>query len=408
MAIGLIGGNFTLMQSYLSSGLSLNKYVSNLMEQKKTSFSTGSSYFEDSVFQKLGAVSSNSIELRSQLVGLASLTQYSSSVGKTAASSNEDILSVSVSKNATVSGLTTTNIEVMQLAAGQQNISAGLNANENSFGDQFSIGITDSAGKTSVFTVHVMEQDDNKAVLKAMANEINASSISVKATLVEDKETGTVNLLLAGTKTGEASGSFSVTDESAAKLSDVYTAAQDAKYSVNGKEFSSHSNEVKIMDGVTATLKKTGSAQISYAADFSPAIGVVQNFLQTFNNLMESASGTPLRKQLTDAVVNNIRGLGYSGIGVDTDGKLNINDPNKLSESISNGSFARNFQGIQSFGSKLYDLSLTAQTTVYNSALQESFNNLMNNLINNSGNSAYGDWQTGMAFFPGLIFSIWA
>ena len=415
MAVGSIGGDFTLLQSYLSSGLSLNKYVSSLTEQNKTSFLTGSnglkdsSYFDESLFQKLGAVSGNSIDLQSQIGRMASLTQYSSSVGKEASYSNEGILSASVANNATVSSLTTTDVKITQLASGQQNRSADLKANENSFGGQLSIGITDSAGKTSLFTVSLMEQDDNKTALQAMANKINASNTGIKATPAEDKENGTVSLLLDGETTGEVNGKFTVTDESAAKLSNVYKESQDAKYSVNGKEFSSQSNEVKITDGVTAILNRTGATQITYTADFSPAIGAVQKFLDTFNNLLDAASDSPLKKQLTDVAVNNIRGLGYSGIGFDSSGKLIINDPDKLGESIANGSFARNFQGIQSFGHKLYDVTLNAHSTVYNSAIQESFNNLMNDLMNNSSQSAYGDWQIGQSFYyPGLIFSMWA
>jgi len=410
MAVGSIGGDFTLLQSYLSSGLSLNKYVSSLMEQKKTGNSAGSSgsYFNKSLFEQLGTINSNAIDIQSQIGKMASLTQYSSSVGKAASYSNEGVLSADVEKNATVSRYTTTNVNVTQLASGQQNRSAVLDADENSFGEQFSIGITDSAGKTTVFSVNLTEHDDNRSAMQAMANKINASSTGIKATLFEDKETGKISMQLSGGKTGEEDGKFTVTDESAANLGNIVEASQNAKYSVDGKEFSSQTSEVKIMDGVTATLKKTGSTQITFTSNFSPAIGEVQKFLDSFNSLMNAASDSPLRKQLTDVVVNNIRGLGYSGIDVDSGGDLIISDPDKLTESISNGSFARNFQGIQSFGHKLYDVTMNAHDTVYNSALKESFNNLMNDLINNSSQSAYGDWQTGASFFPGLIFSIWA
>ena len=415
MAIGSIGGNFTLFQSYLSSGLSLNKYVSKLLEQNRTPFSTGSSYFtrssssyfDDSASMQFKDVSKNAVDLLSQLGRMASLTQYTSGVGKEASSSNKDILSASVAKYAAVSGNTITDVNVAQLASGQQNRSAALNASDNSLGAQFSIGITDSAGKTSVFTVGLTEQDNNKIAMQAMADEINAANIGIKATLDEDIEKGTVSLLLAGEKTGEASGKFTVTDESAANLGNVVNAAQNANYFVNGIEFSSQSNEVRIMEGVTANLNKTGSTQISYATNFSPGIDAVQNFLDTFNNLLNAASGTTVRKQLTDAMANNIRGLGYSGIGVDSNGMLTISDPDKLNESISNGSFARNFQGKNSFGDRLYEAASSAQNTVYRSMLQESFKGLMDNIMNNSGGAAYGDWQSGSAFNPGLIFSIW-
>ena len=413
MAIGSIGGDFSLLQSYLSSCLSLNKYVPGLMEQNKTPFSSGSSYFNsssyfgDSASQKLKAVSSNAVELQSQIGRMASLTQYTSGDGKEASYSNEGILSASVAKYASVSSFTNTKVNVTQLASGQQNKSADLDANENSFGDQFSIGITDSTGKTSTFTVDLGEQDNNKTAMQTMADEINASNIGIRATLTENGENGTVNLQLSSAKTGETNGKFTVTGENIANLDNVVNAAQNANYSVNGKEFSSQSNEVRIMEGVTATLNKTGSTEISYVTDSSPAVGAVQKFLDTFNNLLDAASGTQVKNQLTNEMANSIRGLGYSGIGVDSSGKLSINDTDKLNESISNGSFARNFQGQNSFGDRLYDVASNAQNTVYRSMLQESFKDLMNNFMNSSSQSTYGG-NAGTAFFPGMIFSMWA
>ena len=409
MAIGSVGGDFTLLQSYLSSGLSLNKYVSSLMDSKKTGASTRPSYINESLFQKLGAIDSNSINLQSQIGKMASLTQYSSGSVKSASYSNDSVLSASVAKNAPVFGYTKSDVTVTQLASGQQNRSAALDANDNSFGSQFSISITDSAGKTSQFSVDLTGQDNNKTAMQAMADEINAADIGIKATLAEDKESGTVSMRLSGEKTGQTNGMFTVADGSAANLGSVDTAAQDAIYLVNGVAFSSQSNnDVKITDGVTATLKTTGSTQIEYVSDFSPAFGEVQKFLDTFNNLLDAASDSPLKKQLTDVMVNSVRGLGYSGIGVDSSGKLSITDTGKLNESISNGSFARNFQGIGSFGQKLYDVTLNAHSTVYNSALKDSFNDLMSSLMDNFVQSVYGDQQTNTSFFPGLIFSIWA
>jgi len=411
MAVGSVGGNFTLLQGYLNSGLSLNKYVSSLTDQNKTSFSPGSSsYFDNSLFQKLGTVGSSAVNLQSQIGRMASLTQHTAGVGKTASYSNKDILSASVANYADVSKNTTTNVNVKQLASGQQNKSAELDADENSLGDKFSISITNSAGKTTEFSVSLTDQDTNKTAMQAMEKKINASSTStgIKATLElkEDEENGTtVSLLLSGEMTGKNNGKFTVEDNSAANLGNVSKESQNAAYSVNGEEFSRESNTVSLMYGVTATLNKTGSTQITYANDKpSAAIGAVQDFLDTFNNLLDAASGTKLKSQLTNTAGNSIRGLGYSGIGFDSSGHLSINDPNKLGESISNGSFVKNFQDRNSFGQKLYGVASNAYGTVYDSARKEAFNDLLSGLMNN----AYGGGQSGSSFYPGMIFSMWA
>jgi hypothetical protein len=406
MTIGLIGGDFTLMQSYLSSGLSLNKFVSSLTAQNRPNFSTGLSYFNDSLFQQLGSVSSSAAELQSQLGRMASLTEFSSSMGRAASYTNDGVLSASVARNAPVFNFTTTNVDVTQLASGQQNRSAELDVDENSFGSQFSIGITDGGGRTNRFSVELNEQDNNLTAMQAMASRINTSGIGVRATLTSNAENGTVSMLLTSDRTGERNGAFTVTDDSAANLGNVINSSQDARYSVNGNELSSQSNDVRIMDGVTAILNRTGSTQITYTADFSRAVDDVQNFLDAFNNMRDAASGTPLDRQLTGAVNRNVWSLGSSGIGFDSNGNLSINDVNMLTEAISNGGFARNFQGISNFGSNLYDVTLTAHSTVYGAALQDSFSELMSSL---SRSTTYGNWQNSASFMlsPGLIFSTW-
>jgi len=63
---------------------------------------------------------------------------------------------------------------------------------------------------------------------------------------------------------------------------------------------------------------------------------------------------------------------------------------------------------MNSFGDKLYDITLNAYSTVYNAARQESVNDLLSSLMNDAEKPFYGDLLTGASFYPGLIFSIWA
>jgi len=204
MLVEPVDGYFTRVQSYSSSGLRTNSYVSSLMARSKTRFSPGPAYFNRPFFQKLDAVNNHAIDLRSQIGGMALLTQHS------------------------------------------------LNADDADF----------------------------------------------------------------------------------------------------------YSNELKMPAGVTVTLNRTGSSNIAYEADFSPAVGAVQKFLDTFNNLLDAASDSPIQKRFADAADNSGSGLYHSGIGVDSSGKLNINDLDKLRESISDGSFAKNFKEMNSFGQKLQGMSL--------------------------------------------------
>jgi len=402
MAIGSIGSYTAPLQGYFNSnGTLLNKYMTSLHEQKKAA---SQNYFNQSLFQGLGKVSSASSDLRAQVAGMSSINQYSSSVGKAASYSDKDVLSADVSKNAVVSGFTKTDVTVSQLASAQENKSDALKAGENSFGDSFSLKITDSSGKTSSFSVNLTSGDNNKAAMQSMAEVINKANAGVKATVTEDKESGTVRLELEGTKTGATDGKFTVTDTSPANMSVVSKASQNAQYSVNGVNFESQSNDkVKIMDGVTANLKKTGSTQITYQADASAAVASVQKFVDSFNNLRSAASGfSPLMKQLDDVARNYSRAMGFSGIGMDKDGKLSIVDSSKLSSAVSDGSFSKNFQGVGSLGSKLTNIASNSYRTAYSAAVEVNFKELMNSSKPDSSNN----WQFDLSLTSGLLFNM--
>ena len=405
MAIGSIGNYLSPTQGYFSSNGTLLQYMTSLSEQKKA-VSQNSSYFNESLFSKMGTINSASARLQTQISGMASLSQYSSSIGKAASYSDKDVLSANVAKNATVSSYTKTDVNVTQLAAAQQNKGDALKADENAFGSQFSISIKDNSGKSNQFSVDLAAGADNKSAMQSMADKINASNTGFKASLVEDKDNNTVSLQISGTKTGDTDGKFTVDDTSAANLGNVDQQSKNAQYTVNGASFSSQTNNnVKLTDGVTADLKKTGATQVTYKADAGAAVSSVQNFIDTFNSMKDAASGSQtLNKQLADVAGNFSGALGYAGIGTDSKGNLTIKDESKLSQSISDGSFAKNFQGVGSFGNKLSEISRNAYKTAYNSAVQDNFKTLLDNMskTNNQANS----WLNGLSSSAGLLFNM--
>ena len=407
MAIGAINSYVSPVQGYFNSDGNLMKYMTNLAAQKKEASKISTQYFNQPLINDLGKVGVTANQLRSQISGMASLNQYSSSIGKVASYSDKDVLSANVSKNAPVSSYTKTEVNVKQLASVQQNTSTALTATDNSFGSSFSMSITNSAGKTTSFNVNLTGADNNKSALQTMADRINASAAGVKASIVEDKDNGTVSLQLSGTKTGETDGKFTVTDDSAANLSNITADSKNAQYSVNGADFSTQSNDVKLLEGVTATLNKTGSTQVTYSQDVSSALNSVQNFINTYNSLKDAASSSDkLSSQLSGVAANYSRALSYSGIGMDSNGKLSITNENTLKQSISDGSFARNFQGVNSFGDRLNDVSRNAYRTAYDSAVQQSFKELMDQMVN-SNNNANNWWQqTNTSLTSGLLFNM--
>jgi flagellar hook-associated protein 2 len=243
--------------------------------------------------------------------------------------------------------------------------------------------------------------------MQAMVNKINAQDTGVKASIVENKENNTVSLQLTSTKTGQQDGAFTVNDTSAADSSNVTKASMNAQYSVNGVDSTSQSNDVKLIDGVTATLNKTGSTEITYSPDISSAVNSVQSFINTFNSLKDAASGSKaLTAQLNSVASNFSRSLSYSGIGMDSNGKMSITNENTLKTAISDGSFSKNFQGVNSFGNRLNDVSRNAYRTAYDSAVQQSFKQLMDNMVNTNNNANNWWQQTNTSLTSGLLFNM--
>jgi hypothetical protein len=289
-----------------------------------------------------------------------------------------------------------------------------VDASENLFGDRFSMSITDSAGKTTAFNVNLAANDNNQSAMQAMANQINSSSTGIRASLVENKDDGRVSLQLSSSRTGETNGAFTVNDQSGVtklgEVANVTSEARNAQYSVNGTDFSSQSNQVSLQTGVTATLNQTGSTQLTYQADTSGAVKSAQNFIDTFNSLRDAASGSSaLTRQLNEVASNYSRGLGFSGIGMDSKGNLSITDESKLSQSISDGSFSRNFQGVSSFGDRLHNVAQNAYKTAYSSAVQSSFKDFMENNTKmfqpSQSQSSTGNWMNDMLLSTGLFFN---
>jgi flagellar capping protein FliD len=419
MALNSIGNLFFPSQSFRPNSLNtVSGMARNIWEESGwnsptppagTGTSAGSVQFNRSIFENLGGIRTAASALQRETANMASLSRFSPGIGRTAETSQSGILTATVANNATVSNVTRTDVNVTQLASAQQNQGAALNASENSFGDRFSISITNASGTSQTFNVAIAEGNTNQDAMQAMANQINASSIGVRATLVEDEESGTVRLQLDGQRTGEREGRFTVEDNSAAALSNVARESASAQFTVNNVQRSSESNQnVTLFQGVTADLQQTGQTQITYGRDMNSAVSSVQRFLDAFNNLRGAAANSPaLSRQLNTLASTHSRALSFSEIGTNSEGRLTITDADRLQESIQSGSFARNFQGHGSLGNRIHDTARNAFSVAYSSAVQSNFANIVN-ASNQANPTSQADWASALRNVhsnTGLIFS---
>jgi len=211
---------------------------------------------------------------------------------KKVASTNTAAITGTAKMNATVKNYS---MKVSSLAASQVNKGVELSANSKSNINTGFNTLKIKSGTTErniYFTIN--ENDTNKTALDKMAKEINNSNTGIKAS-VQTGSNDSIYLQLEATKTGSVN-SFSVTDtkgNAAEKtgLGTVETKAQDAVYSVDGRQYTSSGNTISLDNGkVQATLKSADNTEVELNVAPGTTSSELPDFYTYFNNLLSSGN----------------------------------------------------------------------------------------------------------------------
>ena len=277
---------------------------------------------------------------------------------KTMVSSNTDVMTVNYTGNKPT-GINPMKVKVDQIAAGQQNEGASLNA-KDAFGGTTGINsfTIEKGGKTTQINVNVKAGDTNKDVQQKMADEINKSGVGLKATVVNDEKTNTSMLKIESTTTGsDPKNSFTITDKTGDLVArmdanNVAKEGQDAKYSINGGATrTSQSNTVNLGNGINATFNKASGEEvtISRGQDMGFAVKQVENLVKNYNDLYSEAAqrtGDLKSQSLATRMINTSKtysaSLSSIGIGFDNDGRMTI-DAKKLNQVAESGKLEQFF-----------------------------------------------------------------
>jgi len=272
---------------------------------------------------------------------LRELSNASSSSRIVAMSSNPGVVSIQHT-GSRPSGVSSMNVRIDQIATGQANEGARMNAEaafEGSRGaNQFSI---EMGGRTTRISVDVREGDTNQEVQQRMADAINRSGAGVRATVQVDSETNTSMLRLESTTTGSnPRNSFTVTDNTGDLVArtganDMAREGQDAIFRVNnGPQRTSQSNTVFIGNGVTATFNSASeqAATITWGRDSNVTRSSVENLVRSYNDLFSAAAertqdprAQNLASRMLSITGTFANSLSSIGIGIDTSGRMTIN-----------------------------------------------------------------------------------
>lgn len=226
-------------------------------------------------------------------------------------------------------------IDVSQIATAKGNVFSEISATDKGdFVGESSV-ILEVDGKKTTINFDISAAQSNEDALNEIVNKINKEQTGVEAK-VEIKD-GKAQLSFLSEKTGKQSEfTAEITGALKTELGQAtVTAGQDAKYSVDGKEFTSEINEITLADGkITATLTGSGKANISNKnIDTSEALASLKDFAGKYNDAVDFLNEN---KGISSEISNLAYSFGLtrfmsntlSDVGISTDGKgrLTVND----------------------------------------------------------------------------------
>lgn len=290
-----------------------------------------------SAVNSISSLKNSSKELQSSISALQSGTAFSKNA---AISSNTDAMTVS-SSSSTRANAPEMKVEISQVATGQQNQGDALNAKSLAQAGDYQVQVQ-VGGKSSLVSFRVNAGETNEQMQQKMASAINERNLGVKASV--STKNGQSTLTVESSSTGENASSFAIRDYVGNAVSKTGTAeatreAQNAVYSVNGKEFTSASNNVDLGNGVQATLRKATDEAITVSSgkDAKASATAVKDVLSEYNKLLNSAdANNRLTRELSSVTKAYSSTLGRLGINVGSDGSLSV-DESKLTAAAEDG-----------------------------------------------------------------------
>ncbi|MEE2640295.1 MAG: flagellar filament capping protein FliD [Planctomycetota bacterium] len=279
---GLISGFDT--QSIIDGLLEVSQSQIDRLNTKKTRIVAKQAAF--------GTIEAQLASLRGQIASLGR-TQNNILEGKLASSSDEDILQVSANQNA-VNGVYT--VTVNSLAAAHQVASNSFDSTDSQItqGD-FTIQVGNGASTTVTI-------DSTNDSVQGLVDAINTASSEAFASLVTDsngsrilltgKETGASQTIQITNNLGPTSGGATQPDFSGDAVQNASDATVTIGSGAGAITVNSVSNQFNnVLEGLTFNVTSANASKpvnISVQNDVETSEEAVQNFVDSFNSLMES------------------------------------------------------------------------------------------------------------------------
>lgn len=258
----------------------------------------------------------------------------------------------------------------------------------------------------------------NRDVMQSMAQQINNTIAPVhnylKASVVDNAETGTSKLVIESTKAGTAHA-FAFerigVNSPAQKMGLVEPEreASNLEYDINGKEYTGESNTVYLQNNKLKLDFSRSSGgfditQVKVGKNSSNVESGLKKFAETFNDIQDftknlaTSFGKELHDKLKSLSLDNKSDLSELGVSVSSSGKLSI-DEGTLQENLSTKlqSFFQNFSKGGGFFSKIGSFTDSLSKTFESNSL---VSNKESSLIGkNRATSTFDDEDISGRFF---------
>lgn len=316
----------------------------------------------------------NARSFRNTIASLGGLEDSELLNKKVAASSDEDILSVSyIGEDSEGVEAPELDIFVSKLATNQVNEGKMLPSDSQALPEDtysFDIGIS---GLNYEFQYNVSSADTVKTVQEKLARLISNANIGLKAG-VESDGNGNSALKITSDNTGKSPNGviFTISDNNTSRtsgsvsffgLDNVVTLPSNSEFVINGLEREASANSFTVDKKYEITLKKAQQdgekpVTIGLKADLDSMVSNVTKLVDGYNSFVEAAdnysenhpkSGRLVHemKSIADLYKDNLSNLGVS---VGEDGRINFNE-NDLRKAVSESDedFSSQFEGMKKF-----------------------------------------------------------
>lgn len=387
-----------LMQALGGSSTSSSKV--NPVTSVSSSLNNGAASF-------LKNYNSKMLDLMEKAGNLRDTAGKSSNSSLSANSSDKDVLESKAKYR--VSEPAKYSVNVQQVASKQVNKSQGLKGSDSvTAGGNLTIATN---SKTFSLSINPGSYRNNDVMLKDVAKQINSRGAGVTAQVKQ--ENGKSFLELSGTKTGEKN-SFVVSGDFATQtgLDSTTQAAADAIYTVDkndgrgATQFRSEENTVNIGSyKISATLKKTGSADITVGENPEEKASAIQDLVDSYNDAVKflkenTDRGSGVNRQLKRMTQSPTakKSMELVGLTFKSDGTLSFDKDVYTKQAEKNPSLTKDIiSGSFGFAEGLYNdakdgMKISSGSLVSNNVKQfqrESLEDPMNMLNMYSKSGAY-------------------